>query len=110
MKRFSFSIPIIIMCVLITIVFSNVAFTYNIPEGFSEIKSEPGVVLYQNNNHYVQVVNLKEGASIKLLHGPIANEGQGEGVYGGDNPSFTRQKRIWGQRIWGHYVVSLVML
>ena len=76
------------MCALITIVFFDVAFTYNIPEGFSEIKSEPGVVLYQNNNHYVQVVNLKEGASIKLMHGPIANEGQGEGVYGGDNPSF----------------------
>ena len=106
MKRFSFSISIIIiiiMCVLITIVFSNVAFTYNIPEGFSEIKSEPGVVLYQNNNHYVQVVNLKEGASIKLMHGPIANEGQGEGVYGGDNPSFTRQTL---EQIWSNFFSS----
>ena len=32
--------------------------------------------------------NLKEGASIKLMHGPIVDEGQGEGVYNGDNPSF----------------------
>jgi len=102
MKRFPF-FTYIIMCVLITIVFSNVAFTYNIPEGFSEIKSEPGVVLYQNNNHYVQVVNLKEGASIKLMHGPIANEGQGEGVYGGDNPGFTLQTL---EQIWSNFSSS----
>lgn len=65
------------------------------PAGFSLIDKGEGVGLYRKTtargSHYVQVVNLSKGASVRLLAGPVTDRGSGEGVYGGDNPRFTRQ-------------------
>ncbi len=65
------------------------------PPGFIPVLSAPAVELYRRDNpggspDYVQVVDLSRGASVKLLHGPIAGEGKGQGAYGGDDPSFLR--------------------
>jgi hypothetical protein len=67
-----------------------------IPEGFSQVLSEPGVSLYRKdyangNPDFVQVADLSQGAAVKLLYGSISNPGSGQGEYGGDNPSFSRQ-------------------
>ncbi len=67
-----------------------------IPPGFHLIKSAFGVEFFRKeypngSPDFVQVVNLSQGASIKLLHGAIANPRPGKGVYGGDDPSIVMQ-------------------
>ncbi len=62
-----------------------------IPPGFRLLRSENGVELYQKdysggNPDYVQVVNLRRGAKIVLLHGNISSQGVGKGMFGGDDP------------------------
>lgn len=62
-----------------------------IPPGFRLVRSENGVELYQKdysggNPDYVQVVNLRRGAKIVLLHGDISSQGAGKGMFGGDDP------------------------
>ena len=62
-----------------------------IPAGFRLVRSENGVELYQKdysggNPDYVQVVNLRQGAKIVLLHGNISSQGAGKGMFGGDDP------------------------
>jgi hypothetical protein len=61
------------------------------PAGFTLIAADNGTALYERPSphgaiDYVQVIHLIQGASLQLLHGPIVNNGSGEGVYGGDNP------------------------
>ena len=70
------------------------------PSDYSIVTEGIGVALYQKNNsslNFVQVADLSQGASVKLLHGRISNPGAGNGVYGGNNPTFVRQtiSDIW---------------
>jgi Phosphodiester glycosidase len=73
-----------------------------IPPGFKLIRSENGVELYKKdysggNPDYVQVVNLRQGAKIVLLHGSISSQGAGKGMFGGDDPRILSQslKSYW---------------
>jgi hypothetical protein len=66
-----------------------------LPAGFYLIKSAPGVNLYQKNYlngqpDFVQVINLSQGATVKLNHGGIVNAGLGLGPWGGNNPTINR--------------------
>ena len=72
------------------------SYAISIPSEFNEIVSKSGVTVYKKNYSggmpdYVQVINLNKGAEIKLLIGSIADEGIGEGAYGGNNPSINRE-------------------
>jgi hypothetical protein len=73
-----------------------------IPAGFKLIRSENGVELYKKdysggNPDYVQIVNLRQGAKIVLLHGSISSPGSGKGMFGGDDPRILSQslKSYW---------------
>lgn len=76
-----------------------------VPAGFGSLFSAPGITVYEQLENdvdaevFVQVVDLASGAQVKLLHGPIVEPGQGEGVYGGDNPRFDRQylPTVWAE-------------
>ena len=63
-----------------------------VPNGFKEIKTDKGVSLYEsdNKNDYVQVVDLSQGASIKLLTGED-DDNKSNGVYGGSSPKFKKE-------------------
>jgi hypothetical protein len=72
------------------------------PQGFQLVLADTGVWLFrkdysQGSPDYVQVIDLSHGARVELMHGPIAEPGQGQGVYGGDNPRFQRLslERYW---------------
>src|SRR5207249_184113 len=56
-----------------------------------------------SNTRYVQVVNLGQGASIKLPYGPIVKPGTGAGPYGDDNPFVQRQSL---QAFWNNFSKS----
>jgi len=65
-----------------------------VPSGFNKILSDIGVALYKKNYSggqpdYVQVVDLNQGASVKLMTGSMASPGTGGGPFGGNNPTFT---------------------
>lgn len=62
-----------------------------VPPGFDLVKTSKGVTLYQKNTEYVQVVDLSQGASVKLLNGDITDAGNNQGAYGGDDPQMRRQ-------------------
>lgn len=62
-----------------------------VPTGFYKVKSDDGVILYRKdypggNPDFVQVIDLKLGASVQLLRGEITDKRAGQGVYGGDDP------------------------
>ena len=64
-----------------------------VPEGFHLVRSAPGVQLYRKdyvkgNPDFVQVIDLSQGAQVKLMHGTITDPGEGEGDYGGNDPRF----------------------
>jgi RNase P/RNase MRP subunit p29 len=61
------------------------------PAGFTAVKSGKGVNLYESTNKsdYVQVVDLSQGASIKLLTGQQTGDTQ-TGYYGGTSPTFKK--------------------
>lgn len=66
------------------------------PTGFQMVLSAPAVQLFKKDYSngtpdYVQVVDLSQGAAVRVLHGAIQKPGSGEGVYGGDNPRFVRR-------------------
>lgn len=66
------------------------------PPGFYVVDAAVGVVIYQKDSPdgsiaLVQIVNLSDGAVIELLHGDVTEPGEGEGIYGGDNPTFNSQ-------------------
>jgi hypothetical protein len=61
-----------------------------VPTGFYLIASAPGVALYQKDYRggspdYVQVINLKRGARLVLLHGEVTEPRPGKGAYGGND-------------------------
>ena len=97
--------------ILFGLPFQNVfadSISQTIPPDFSLVISDTGTELYRKdyqdgNPDFVQVVNLSEGAAIELLHGNIVDPGIGNGVYGGDNPSFKRQTL---QEIWNDFSSS----
>ena len=67
-----------------------------IPPGFIKIDSAVGIDLYKKDYpggspDYVQVIDLSQGASLKPLHGSIADPGLGQGVYGGNDAHFRSQ-------------------
>ena len=115
MKKISFPILIAFYCLSVLLVigssFQNTfaeSITQTIPPDFSIVLSDTGTELYRKdypggNPDFVQVVNLSEGAAIKLLHGNIVDPGIGSGVYGGDNPSFKRQTL---QEVWNGFSSS----
>lgn len=61
------------------------------PAGFTSVKSAKGVNLYESadKSDYVQVVDLSQGASIKLLTGQQTGDTQ-TGYYGGTSPTFKK--------------------
>jgi hypothetical protein len=80
-----------------------------IPPGFQLVRSKQGVELYQKDYpggtpDYVQVVNLRQGAQIVLLHGNISSAGDGKGMFGGDDPRFVSQslQSYWKKLKNGH--------
>lgn len=73
-----------------------------LPEGFTPAAAAAGVHVYHRHNgegaiEYVQIIDLGSGARLDFLHGPVADPGVGQGIYGGNNPSFHRQflSYIW---------------
>jgi len=75
-----------------------------IPDGFERQTSTFGVDLYRKNYpggtpDFVQVVDFSKGAAIELLHGPIQENRQGKGAYGGDDPRIASRslKQFWNE-------------
>ena len=68
------------------------------PAGFTSVKSAKGVNLYESadKSDYVQVLDLSQGASIKLLTGQQTGDTQ-TGYYGGTSATF---KRISIESFW----------
>lgn len=66
----------------------------SVPDGFTSVKSAKGVNLYESadKSAYVQVVDLSQGASIKLLTGDKKDNNISNGVFGGTSPQFKREK------------------
>jgi len=78
------------------------------PPDFTWIKSDLGVSLFKRERingivDFVLLVSLSQSASIKFNHGGIVNPGKGDGVYGGDNPEFSRETLI---EIWDSFARS----
>jgi hypothetical protein len=78
--------------------------TPNIPEGFTQIVSDTGVELYRKNYtggspDFVVLIDISQGAQVLPMHGPVSSIEEGKGVYGGDNPYFTRisLEEFWSQ-------------
>lgn len=94
-------IAVTVMALVFVGLVPNFTQGYTVPAGFSKIQSATGVELYKKNYSggqpdYVQVINMSKGASLKLLHGTIANAGSA-GSYCGKTPTFNRQtlKSVW---------------
>jgi hypothetical protein len=74
----------------------------DIPPGFRLLDAAIGVQLYTKtypggSPDYVQVIDLGQGAALRLMHGPITQKRPGKGVYGGDDP---RMKSPTLQQFW----------
>jgi hypothetical protein len=80
--------------------------TTSVPPGFNAIKNSKGVTLYESNNKsdYVQVVDLSQGASIKLLTGQQQNNTGTNGAYGGTSPKFKKESidTFWNKLVSGN--------
>jgi hypothetical protein len=77
-----------------------------IPTNFSLEKIQEGVGLYKDKStgtQFVQFIKLDKGATLELLHGPIANPGLNMGPYGGNDPSIWRQTL---QETWNEFSSS----
>jgi hypothetical protein len=66
----------------------------DVPPGFFQVDSDLGVWLYRKdypagNPDYVQVIDLAEGARLKLMHGELKELREKKGVYGGADPKMT---------------------
>ncbi|MEG3924402.1 phosphodiester glycosidase family protein [Microcoleus sp. T3_D1] len=62
-------------------------------DGFTSVKNSKGVNLYESRDKsdYVQVIDLSQGASIKLLTGQQKDNSGTSGAYGGNSPTFKRE-------------------
>jgi len=112
MKRNALILTVLILGTIsffITLPVSAAPGGLQIPDGFTLVRSKGAVALYQKNYpngspDYVQVADLSHGAQVSVLHGRIDESGQGQGVYGGDNPRFSR-KSI--QQFWHDFTASV---
>lgn len=64
-----------------------------VPDGFHLMLQDSGVQLFRKDYphgtpDYVEVIRLDQGATVQVLHGAIAEQRNGKGVYGGDDPTF----------------------
>lgn len=80
----------------------------SVPEGFHLVRSAPGVQLYRKdypkgNPDFVQVIDLSQGAQVKLMHGTITDLPQGEGDAGGNDPRF---KSLSLEKFWQDFSLS----
>jgi hypothetical protein len=90
------TLTILLLIILISQIAASSLPGVDTSEGFSKVSEAEGVSLFRAEHLYgypafIQVVRLDLGASLQLLHGPIADAGKGGGVYGGDNPAFQNQ-------------------
>jgi hypothetical protein len=76
------------------------------PPGFELILEDSGVWLYRKDYtngtpDYVQVIDLAQGAGMRLLHAPITAERPGRGVYGGSDArlGFNSLAGFWRQLV-----------
>jgi len=74
------------------------------PTGYRLLDEGIGVQLFKKdypggNPDYVQVIDLRQGAGLKLLHGPISAAREGRGQFGGADPRMAYQsiKQYWSQ-------------
>ena len=87
-----------------------------IPSDFYLLDSAPGVQLYRKDYpggspDYVQVVDLNQGASMKLLHGEIHDPRTGEGVYGGNDAKLvTRSLNHYWNGITSTYMLFVFQM
>jgi hypothetical protein len=70
--------------------------TPQVPTGFKQVLTALGVHLYKKDYpngtpDFVQMINLSQGASLKLMYAPISETRAGKGVYGGNDPRFVSQ-------------------
>lgn len=68
---------------------------FKIPSGFHPMVEERGATLYRKNYRggqpdFVVVADLAKGAEIRSFTGKIVHPSKGEGIFGGDNPTFSR--------------------
>ncbi len=98
MKTLSLLRIIILSLVILgthSLIGNALAFQYDgsIPEGFKLIRASIGVQLYlkdydSGTPDYVQVIQLRKGAEIRVLHGDIYQSDAAPGVYGGVDARF----------------------
>jgi hypothetical protein len=72
----------------------DISWQKTVPNGFTSVKSAQGVNLYESadKSAYVQVIDLSQGASIKLLTGQQQQNSSKVGAYGGTSPKFQHEK------------------
>jgi hypothetical protein len=77
-----------------------------VPDGFYLVSQDDGVRLYrkeyaEGNPDYVQVVDLSQGAALRLMHGQRGEPRMGKGMYGGDDYRFSYQTlpQFWSQAL-----------
>lgn len=75
-----------------------------VPGGFYLISEDHGIRLYrknyaEGNPDYIQVIDLREGATLKLMYGQLGEPRKGKGMYGGDDARFSYQtlRQFWNQ-------------
>lgn len=95
-KRRLIALILTVMVLAINNAFTVASPFQAIPSGFVQVDSSAGVTLYKQNysngySHYVQVINLNEGAGLKLFTGTVTDPGFGTGSYSGDNPKIRRE-------------------
>ena len=66
---------------------------------WENILESPGIKLYRQDEEYVQLINLSEGASIQFIYGKMQYLNRGQGAYGGDEPQLERQtvEQFWSE-------------
>ncbi len=77
-----------------------------VPPGFYLVSEDHGVRLYRKDYSggkpdYVQVVDLGQGASLRLVHGDMGEPRVGKGMFGGDDYRFQYQslQQFWRQAV-----------
>ncbi len=66
---------------------------------WENILESPGIKLYRQDEEYVQLINLSEGASVRFIYGNMQDINRGKGAYGGDEPQLERQtvEQFWSE-------------
>ncbi len=112
LSTFILALILVFLCIPVnpvkakTISFSNTTVfsetPWPAPEGFAEVLSEPGVILFRKDYpngtpDYVQVIFLDLGARVSLLYAGLDQKRPGRGVFGGDDARFNLEslKGFW---------------